>query len=155
MREKQMYYFLAVKEIVELFAEQEIGSRCEINIPAVISYIESMKFVNDSWGLRTKEEIYQLVTDDILSGYPVWNLLNMSEWTKSMVEREFTIQQQKIKEELKKKYKCYTCKHFVEQKTSIGILKSCNMPRDDRFRLKRRGEFEPVKRCNYYELYGE
>lgn len=155
MREKQMYYFLAVKEIIELFAEQEIGSRCEINIPAVISYIESMKFVNDSWGLRTKEEIYQLVTDDILSGYPVWNLLNMSEWTKNMVEREFAIQQQKIKEELKKKYKCYTCKHFVEQKTSIGILKSCNRPRDNRFRLERRGVFEPVKRCNYYELYGK
>ena len=52
--EKQIYYFLAIKEILELFAEQELGSRCEINIKATINYIESFSFANDSWGVKNK-----------------------------------------------------------------------------------------------------
>jgi len=149
--ERQIYYLLATKEILELFAEQELGSRCEINIPAVLGYIKSIKFVNDCWGLNTKEEIYQLVTDDILSGYPIWQLLDMPEWTRNMVEREFTLSQEEKRKQLIKKYKCYTCKYFEEHETSLGIFRECKRPRDKHDGwLHRRGYFDPVKKCKYY-----
>lgn len=151
MDERQIYYFLAIKEIVELFAEQELGSRCEIDVKATMNYVQSMKFVNDTWGLKSKDEIYKLVTDDILNGFPIWQLLNMPEWTRSMCEREFGNAQKQKRKELEKKYQCYTCKYFSELNTSLGILMECKRPMDDRFKLERRGSFEPKKKCVYYE----
>lgn len=151
MEEKQLYYFLAVKEILELFAEQEIGPRCEINVGSVLSYVKSMKFVNDTWGLRSKEEIYKLVTDDILAGYPVWQLLDMPDWTRDMIEREFNLKQEQKQKELERKYKCYTCKWFREHNTSAGYLAECKKPKDAKDWRLRRDYFEPKKRCKYYE----
>jgi len=154
--EKQMYYFLAIKEILELFAEQELGSRCEINIKATIDYIESFAFQNDSWGLKTKEEIYQLVTDDILSGYPIWQLLEIPEWTKNMLERDLLAYRKAERERLEKTYKCYTCKWFIENNTSLGTFRKCERPKKEsknRFRLKRDyvDDDIPKKRCKFYE----
>ena len=153
--EKQMYYFLAIKEILELFAEQELGSRCEINIKATIDYIESFSFQNDSWGLKSKDEIYQLVTDDILKGYPIWQLLEIPEWTKNMLERDLAAYRKAERERLEKTYKCYTCKWFIEHNTSIGTFHECKRPKEkskNRFRLKRDfEEFSLKKRCKFYE----
>lgn len=151
MDERQIYYLLAIKEIVELFAEQELGSRCEIDVKATMNYVQSMKFVNDAWGLKSKDEIYQLVTDDILNGFPIWQLLNMPEWTRSMCEREFGNAQKQKRKELEKKYKCYTCKYFSEHNTSLGVLMECKRPRGERFKLERYGSFEPKKQCRFYQ----
>ena len=144
MTEKQLYYFLAIKDILELFAEQELGCGCEINIPAVISYTESAGFINDSWGLYSKEEIYQLVTDDILDGYPVWMLLDIPEWTKNMLEREYNNEVKKQREE----YKCYTCEYFSEHMTDLGMLMKCKRPKDWN---KTRETFSLKKKCKYYK----
>ena len=152
--EKQMYYFLAIKEILELFAEQELGSRCEINIKATIDYIESFSFQNDSWGLKTKDEIYQLVTDDILAGYPIWQLLEIPEWTKNMLERDLEAYRKAERERLEKTYKCYTCKWFIEYNTSLGSIHECKRPKEENkriFKLKRDcGDDIPKKRCKFY-----
>lgn len=153
--EKQMYYFLAIKEILELFAEQELGSRCEINIKATINYIESFSFQNDSWELETKDEIYQLVTDDILKGYPIWQLLEIPEWTKNMLERDLAAYRKKERERLEKTYKCYTCKWFIEHNTSLGSFHECKRPKEEnknRFKLKRDFAEENIlkKRCKFY-----
>ena len=151
-----MYYFLAVKEIVELFAEQELGSRCEINIPAVISYVESFKFASDTWGIYSKDEIYQLVTDDILAGYPVWQLLNVSEWTRQMLQRELDAKIKREREEAERKYKCYSCKYFVEKETQLGAWVECKWkpPEEKRcfsWKQNRGASFEFKTRCKNYE----
>lgn len=147
---KQLYYFLAVKEILELFGEQELGSQCEIDIESVCSYISSFKFAADTYGVRTKEAIYQMVTDDILAGYPVWKLLKLSDWKRDMLERELRIEQEEYQKQLEKTYKCYTCQHFKEDYTTIGVHLECTFKKDDRFKLKRNEGFEPVKRCKNY-----
>lgn len=150
MQEKQLYYFLAVKEILELFAEQELGSRCEINVPAVLNYVTSMKFINDTWGIETKEKIYQLVTDDILAGYPVWDLLIIPDWTRNMIEKEFQSEQQRLRLKLEETYKCFTCQYFYETETGLGILQQCQRPKDYKDWQIRSRDFELKKKCKYY-----
>ena len=153
---RKLYYFLAVKDIVETFAETEIGSGCEIDVDAVDAYCSSLRFVNDMWGIYNKEEIYQAVTDDILAGYPIWQLLKIPEWTKNMLEREFAREQQRKREELEREYKCYTCKYFVEKETGLGTWMECTWKpletkRNFDWRPRRGSNFEVKKRCKNYE----
>lgn len=159
MKIKQLYYFLAIKEIVELFAEQELGSRCEINVEAVMNYVQSFDFALESMDKNNKEDIYQLVTDDIINGYPIWQLLNIPEWTKNMLVREYEFKKQQEIERLQKTYKCYTCKYFSESVHSIGVYQECNRPKEPPKRKymnwnlhsRDREPFNPKKRCKYYE----
>ena len=156
MNEKQAFYFLAIKEILELFAEQELGARCEINIPAVLAYTSSLKFGVDSIEYNTKEEIYQLVTDDIIAGYPIWQLLNIPEWTRNMLEKELANKVIERRKYLEKTYKCYTCKWFDEFNGSIGTILDCKRPIEKKsryhgFKPLRREEFKVKKSCKYYE----
>lgn len=160
MRTKKYYYFLAIRDIVRLFGEQELCSECEVNVPAVINYIDSYNFNIDTWDTTSKEELYQKITDDILDGYPVWRLLDIPEYKMNILEKELSDKAQKELEQLKKTYKCYTCKYFNETVTSIGILRECNWKASENynnghehiFKLKRNHEpFNPKKRCKKYE----
>ena len=156
---RQINYIFAVKDIVELFAETELGSGCEVDVEKLINYVSGFSFfVNDMWGVKgdDKEAIYQIVTDDILAGFPIWQLLKIPDWTKNMLEREFAAEQERKRKELEKKFKCYTCRYFVEKQTELGVWTECTWkpPADKRdFSLKpRRGaSFEPKRRCKNYE----
>lgn len=145
----KFFIFLALKDILEIFAEQEIGTNCEIDVPKALEYISSFKFAIDTFTIKTKEEIYESITNDILNGYPIWQLLDIPEWTKNMLEREFAIKQAKIREKLIKTYKCYTCKYFKESETSIGVYRKCTYtppskhPFREFHRMYREGAFEP------------
>ena len=154
---KRLYYFLAVKDILEIFAETELGSGCEIDIAKVYEYTNSFNFVNDTWEISCnsetlREEIYQKVTDDILNGYPVWRLLILSEWTMNMLEREFQAECDRERKKQEARYKCYKCKYFREDITSLGSFMECKYeppraegrryidwkrPRGEDFHLKR------------------
>lgn len=153
MTEKQIYYFLAVKEILELYIEQEVGTSCEINIPLVIDYISSLKFSTDHFECRSKEDIYQSVTDDILAGYPVWRLFKLTPWTSKIMENQFKEFCRQRDEELRSRYKCFTCKWFKEFNMEIGTIYECNRPKkEERFKLKREERKDlPKKQCKYYE----
>lgn len=154
---RQLYYFLAVKDIIELFAETELGSGCEIDVEAVAAYVQSFSFfADDMWGIKEKEEIYQMITDDILNGYPVWQLLKIPDWTKNMLEREFQAEQERKRKELEKKYKCFTCKYFVEKQTELGVWRECTWEppkskRDFDWHKRRGAYFELKRRCKNYE----
>lgn len=153
LNEKQIYYFLAVKEILELYIEQEIGTSYEINIPLVLNYISSLKFSVDHFECRSKEDIYQSVTDDILAGYPVWRLFKLTPWANKIMENQFKESLRQRDEELRNTYKCFTCKWFEEFNTDIGTIYECNRPKEEcRFRIKREERKNlPKKQCKYYE----
>lgn len=151
---RKVWYFLAVKEILELYIEQEVGTSCEINIPLVWEYIDSPQFIGDHFECTDKEAIYQSVTDDILAGYPVWRLFKLTPWTNRIMENQFKEFLEQRDEELKKTYKCYTCKWYEETDMEIGIFSDCIRPKEEnrRWTLKRdEGEKVPKKQCKYYE----
>ena len=108
---KQLMACSAIIEILQIFADSEIGGQYEINYEAVANYIDSIKFSADYFECQTKEEIYERFTEDIYAGLPVWRWLKLSEWTMNMVERTFEDECQAEYRELCKKYKCLTCKY--------------------------------------------
>lgn len=150
---RKIWYFLAVKEILELYIEQEVGTTYEINIPLVWEYIDSSRFIADHFETNSKEEIYQSVTDDILAGYPVWRLFKLTPWTTKIMENQFAELCRQRDEELRSTYKCFTCKWFKELDMEIGTIYKCNRPKEEyRFKLKRdEREKVPKKQCKYYE----
>lgn len=159
VKEKKMHFFLAVKDIVELFAEQELGVAYDINVPAVLAYVDSFEFAAHAIECNSKEAIYQLITDDILNGFPVWRLLLCSDWTMNIMERELNRQVQREKEERERKYKCYTCKYFQLDETSIGTFMDCKfleMHAEETGRRflgwrSRDRDFKPKTKCKNYE----
>ena len=160
---RQINYIFAVRDIVELFAETELGSGCEVDVEKLINYVSGFNFfANEMWGVKgdDKEAIYQIVTDDILAGFPVWQLLKIPEWTKNMLEREFAAEQKRKREELERTYKCFTCKYLDERETGLGIYRECKWkpPERDRHRnltlwrnSNRGADFKAKKRCKNYE----
>lgn len=156
MSNKQLvnYFVLyqAIIDIAKIFGETELGSDCEVDECAVAEYCLSNKYIVDMWGITSKEDVYEKITNDILNGMRIWDLLKISDWTKSMLDKSFLDEQQAVMEKLRKKYKCYTCKWFEMTKTSIGTFIECNRPKDKRsWSTHKRGKFEPKKSCKYYE----
>lgn len=146
-------FYQAIVDIAKIFGETELGSDCEVNEAAVAQYCLSSKYIVDNWGITTKEEVYDKITNDILDGMRIWDFLKISDWTKEMLDRDFLADQAAQMEKLRKTYKCYTCKWFEMHDTSIGLYTECNRPRDKRsWSTHRRGDFKIKKQCKNYEV---
>ncbi len=160
--EKYLNIYSAIRDILVIFADSEIGGEYEFNNDVIARYLDG-KAIVDYWECNTKEEIYERFTQDIINGYPVWQMLILPKWTKNMVEKSFQaeIKQKEIK--AKQTYKCLTCKYYKEDITSFGVHQSCNKDkttkenhqgREIRFLPARKGPFELKKSCKYYEFIG-
>ena len=157
VHKKQFLFFNWFKEIIETFGQTEVGCS-EVDIDALAEYLSSDKFPFDTFGYNSEEEAQEYITNYILDGFPVWRYLKCSDWTKNMVEKSFSQECKKEMDELKNKYKCYTCKHYKSQMTVMGVLEKCIAPIEEvtglgrRVRsLSRRDGFSPQIECHKYE----
>lgn len=146
---KRFQFFSAICNIVQIFGETELGT-CEVDEETVAEYTMSNHFIAHLFSCNTKEEIYEKITEDIVNGFPVWQFLKVSDWTKKRLETTYETEQAKKWEALRKKYYCYTCKYYKAKDTSIGLLEEC-ANKKDRFKLERRGCFSPKTSCVYYK----
>ena len=146
---KQLFFFEAVKEILELFCQIEIGSECELNYDVIANYLMSEKFYSEFWSITEKEEIYKIVTDDIINGLPIWNFINMSDERRKIIVGN----EAKKKEEEKNKYLCSSCeynscfyeapsKYNFDEFTGFSNKYNCSKTNDT---LR-----EPKKECKNY-----
>ena len=83
---KQYMFFNYFKEILEIFGQTEVGCN-EVDIEALATYLLSDKFLADSFNYNTEDEAKEFITNLILEGFPVWQYLKCSDWTKNMVEK--------------------------------------------------------------------
>ena len=153
VHKKQFLFFNWFKEIIEIFGQSEVGCS-DIDIDALSEYLCSDKFPFDTFQYNTEEEAQEYITNYILDGFPVWRYLKCSEWTKNMVEKSFAQECENEWEQLKKEYKCYTCKHYTTKRVMMGVLERCIAPTEDEF-ISKRGPFEPKKECYKYERVDE
>lgn len=154
---KQYMFFNYFKEIIEVFGETEVGCN-QVDIEALGTYLSSDKFWADSWDYNTEDEAKEFITNLILDGFPVWQYLKCSDWTKQMVSKSFEDEVQKEYEEQCKLYKCLTCKHYKVHNTGLGIIDECTYeePVDQdkpwmRARKQRGVNFVWKKECDNYE----
>ena len=103
-------------------------------------------------------EFPEIITEDILNGFPVWQFLKVSDWTRQRLENTYATEQTKQWEELCKKYRCYTCKYYESCDTDIGLLEKCNYKKENSNSRRdfsswktRREAFSPKKSCVNYE----
>lgn len=155
---KQLMACSAIIEILQIFADSEIGGQYEINYEAVTNYIDSIKFASDYFECRTKEEVYERFTEDIYAGLPVWRWLILPEWTTNMVERSFKDECRAEYRELCKQYKCLTCKYYKVDQTELGVFYECTYEDKHTSKrlcersLRREDRFELKKKCKNYEV---
>lgn len=150
---KQLLFFDTFQKMVSIWGEQEVGTG-EIDIVKLASYLVSDKFQIDTFDYDNQEDIEIYITEYILNGFPIWEYLKISDWTKDMVSKSFKEEVKKEQEELNKVYKCYTCKYFNVKSTSFGIIQKCKNEsenKNSRYHLKRRDCFEVKKSCKYYD----
>lgn len=150
---KRFEFFSAVCDIVQIWGETEIGT-CEVDEEVVANYCCSDKFWKDHFNCHTKEDIYEKLTNDIINGFPVWEFLKLSDWTKEMLEKSFATEQTEKWKELCKTYKCYTCEYYHSEDTGLGLYEKCKKPKDDirqRGMMRKREIFEVKKNCKHYK----
>ena len=168
---KQLITCSAIIDILRIFADTEIGGQYEIDFEAVCNYLDSMRFGVDYFDCNTTEEIYERFTKDIYNGLPVWRFLKLPEWTMKMVEKTFQNECDQTHMEMKRTYKCLSCKYLYVRNTSFGVLQECkyekikekeeeeayrrnniNSHREfHKFRPYRKGPFELKQECDNYE----
>lgn len=154
---KQYMFFNYFKEMLEIFGQTEVGCD-EVDIEALAAYLLSDKFIVDSFNYNTEDEAKEFITNLILDGFPIWQYLKCSDWTKSMVEKSFSNEMKSEYEKQCQIYKCLTCKHYKVTQTGLGILDECTYvePTDEMkpwLGRKQRGvNFTWKKECKNYEF---
>lgn len=146
------YLFLeAMIRFAEIFANENIGN-CEVDIAKIVYFAESKQFkFRVAWDCKTIDDYYKLIENMVLDGFPIWDFLKISDWAKNMLNREFERQLSEEERYRKKIYKCYSCDYFEEHKTSLGILRKCNKPKDRRRISPNRESFEFKKSCKDFK----
>lgn len=122
--EKQLLYYQALCDIVSIYGETEIGCS-EIDTTAVAQYVASDNFFVDYFNCLSVEDLYQQLTEEIIKGFPIWRFLKISDWTKTMLDKQ--LQQTIIEEQqrLQKTYKCITCQYYEEINAAFGTICKC------------------------------
>lgn len=161
---KQLIIFSAIIDILTIFADTEIGGQYEFDYDAIDNYISSFKCGAEYFDYSTKEEIYDRFTQDIYNGLPVWRFLKLPDWTMNMVEKSFKTDCDNEFEQLKKIYKCMTCKYFKVERLSLGLLwQECEYDKIQKSKFKRwhklesrqDGVFKMKTACDNYEKVSE
>lgn len=109
---------------MSIYGETEVGCS-EIDTTAVAHYVASDNFFVDYFDCLSEEDLSQQLTKEIIKGFPIWRFLKISDWTKTMLDKQL---QQTIAEEqqrLQKTYKCMTCQYFEEVDTTLGTICKC------------------------------
>jgi len=163
---QKLYFFEALKEFLLIYAHSNIGGEIEINIEEVAKYLESDRFlIQIGINKYTRDEMFKLLEEDLLSGMPVWKFLKLTEFQYKYLKEELEILSTDIKDKLKDEYLCPTCIFYEISNTSFGtfnkcksygILKGKEIKRgitNSRFRntlIRRGGSDLPVKECKDY-----
>lgn len=157
-------YLKAFLQFIETWASEEIGSNVEVDFVKVFKYLTSERFFFQEFensGDLSEEELYEValksVEAKVLAGFPVWEYLRMSDWTKRMLEVTFQSEADKELSEAKKKYPCLSCRFFSITRYAMGDKDHCaNLMKMEAMKAAHRRErwhfcFEDVKRCAQWE----
>jgi hypothetical protein len=149
---KQLVYFNEFKEIVSIFGQTEVGTD-EVDIEALSEYLSSDKFFVDLFDYKTKdiESIDWYITNLIENGFPVWQFLKISDWTKNMIEKSFKKECQEELKELQQTYCCLSCQHYMIKDTSIGLLVRCTNKNCKQYFGNRNGPLQLQEKCKEYK----
>ena len=148
---KKEMFIVAFVKFAEMWARNNIGNNIEVDIPILVSYVRSERFLFiESWKLETLEECYEIIENKILNGFPIWDFFIIPEWTRNMLNLSFNQEVAEIEKQEQKKFICLrNCKHYSESETMLGLLRKCGKEVGGKF--GERYEFKLKRQCKEYE----
>lgn len=151
---KMLKFYNVLVDFLRIWGNNNIGN-VEINLEKVTEYLLSGRWMVDGYDLRTEDDMYKFVEDEILNGMPIWEFFTVSDWTRGILEKSFKQEVEQIQIEMEQKYDCMTCKYYKVRESDFGISQECKRPRE-RFDLFR-SFFELMEKgkCEFYERKGE
>jgi len=163
---QKLYFFEALKEFLLIYAHSNIGGEIEIDVEEVANYLESERFlIQIGMNKYTRDEIFKLLEEDLLSGMPVWKFLKLTKFQYNYLKVELEELSEYNNRKIQADYLCPTCIFYEISETSFGTHITCkttgylNQEKvvrgggASRFRaslVRRGGNDLPVKECKDY-----
>ena len=130
---KVFQYFI---QFLEIYGQENYGESAEVSWPRVMEFCSSYGIFDFNSELEeviyadTDEEFrdkaFSYIEKQILEGYPVWRLFDMSSWLYNQLEKELIERENAKDVEYFNKTRCYRCKHFAD---IMEYFNSSGLPR--------------------------
>lgn len=115
----------AMINFLNIFGLENVGT-FEIEYWKVLQYVNSPEFrVTAGWDMKSIDDCYQFIEDEVLAGWPIWNFLRLDARAKSVFDDLFDREAQEREDAMKRKYKCMRCTKLVRRRVSLGTLYAC------------------------------
>ena len=129
-QKRKFLYLEGLIRFLEMYATNEIGN-VEVNIEKCSLYINSPEFENiDLYNITDINSVYKHLEEELLNNIPLFRFLNLSDYQKSIFEKEHHDLLMQSYEIDCAKYPCLKCIWYVYEQTSLGVLSKCNLPKE-------------------------
>ncbi len=134
-------------KFAEVFAQSELGNM-EIDIAKLALYIYSPEFnLQVAYQVKSIDDIYKLIEDDILNGMPIWRFFKCSEKTMQVLENAFN---HEVEVEVKQ-YLCKQCQYLKEKFHDLGHYCVCTN-RQREYKLGRGyHDYREITDCEFFK----
>jgi len=148
------YLFLeGMIKFLKMYAVNELGSDCDLDLYRIAMYVNSTRFENeDVYGIKSLDDIYYILTEEILIGVPIWRFIKLSQSQLNILESEYSDNLNKLKEILEKEKSCRMCYFYSSHDTPFGSIERCGYEEPGKWRSYRDREFDSfkVKDCKFF-----
>ncbi len=135
----------ALINFITVYAESELSSDIEINLPLVSLYINSQEFENVLCSyVKNIDDIYSILEKETLLGLPVWRFLKINDFLKNSLEKNYENTLKENHKYIRENYPCKRCVFFREMDTPFGYLSEC---RFDEWKRAEYIDWSKVKEC--------
>ena len=130
-QKRKFLYLEGLIRFLEMYATNEIGN-VEVNIEKCSLYINSSEFENvDLYNITDINSVYKHLEEELLNNIPLFRFLNLSDYQKSIFEKEHHDLLMQSYEIDCAKYPCLKCIWYVYEQTPLGVLSKCNLPKEE------------------------
>lgn len=148
IKKRKALYLDVLVHFMEIYAQTEVGE-CDLDITKIALFINRPAFENDeTYYIKTEEDVYSLYTTLTLEGLPVWRFLKLSDYQKKIFEKGYINSLSERRKAAGKICPCYDCAFYSTINTALGTIYKCNRPRGWE-RRERPLDTSKKKRCRY------
>ena len=144
-------YLEGMIKFLKMYAVNELGSNCDLDLYRIAMYINSVRFENeDVYEIKSLDDIYNILTEEVIYGFPIWRFLKVSSSQLKYLESEYSDKLTKLKEILENEKSCRMCYFYRPIDTPFGFIEKCYK----RMRIGERDsdiiDSRSIKSCEYF-----
>ena len=128
--EKGILLFKHFVQFLELYGAENYGECFEVNWPKVFKFCNSYHLLDFREDLEEivysdndeifRDRCFKWIEDQILNGYPVFELFNLNDHLSSILRNEYRLSEIEKDKRYFNSMKCFKCKYFYDDPHYIG-----------------------------------